>query len=105
MFSQGLGGEDVAHASTQCIACQLNGCCRSSWAHCSAFSCCWRCGCSADFSNQVFVRDVFNDLVRIICAHRIAMHIATYLVAGFVLAFVLGSWCTRSRFGFLCTEG
>src|SRR5262249_11417827 len=49
MFQQGLGGEDVARASTHCIACQLNGCCRSSWAYCSAFGCCWRCGCSADF--------------------------------------------------------
>src|SRR5262249_16670972 len=51
-----------------------------------------RCGCSADFSNQVFVRDVFNDLAGIICAHRIAMNIATYLVGGLVLAFVLGIW-------------
>jgi hypothetical protein len=40
----------------------------------------------------VFVRDVFNDLARIICAHRIAMTIATYLVGGLVLAFVLGIW-------------
>src|SRR5262249_10451429 len=53
MVPQGLGGEDVAHASTQCIACQLNGCCRSSWAYCSAFGCCWRCGCSADFSYRI----------------------------------------------------